>query len=120
MKNRHNLYIQLTGKMEKNIPNNSIFVSPIYTSSLAGNIFVYTPSHITNRKKHSNLINYKNRMPTLAVNKHLSIHFLSQKPRIPLCRRKSTSLICQKWTSKCVFPRRHHKENYKQKIECFP
>ena len=33
---------------------NSTFVSPVYTSPLAGNIIVYTPSHGANREKYFN------------------------------------------------------------------
>ena len=39
--------------------NNSTFVSPIYTFSLAGNIIVYTPNQGKNREKHLNHIVYK-------------------------------------------------------------
>ena len=38
---------------------NSTFVSPIYTFSLAGNIFVYTPNQGTSREKYFNHIIYK-------------------------------------------------------------
>ena len=39
--------------------HNSIFVSPIYTFSPAGNLIVYTPSQDTNMEKFFNYINYK-------------------------------------------------------------
>ena len=39
--------------------NNNIFVSPIYTFSLAGNIIVYTPNQGKNREKYFNHIIYK-------------------------------------------------------------
>ena len=74
----------------------STFVSPIYTFSLAGNKIVYTPIHITNREKYFNHIIYKEKMPTLAGNKHLSVHFFLPRPRIfNLSTEKSTGLIRQ-------------------------
>ena len=54
---------------------NSTFVSPIHTFSLAWNIIVYTPFQGTNKKKYFNNIIYKWKLPTLAGNKHLSVHF---------------------------------------------
>ena len=48
-------------------------MSPIYTFSLAGNIIVHTPSQSTNKKKHYNYNNYKDKMPTLAGSKHLYV-----------------------------------------------
>ena len=39
--------------------NNSTFVSPIYTFSLAGNIIVYTPNQGTNEEKYFNHIIYQ-------------------------------------------------------------
>ena len=41
-----------------NKKNNSTFVSPIYTFSLAGNIIVYTPLQGTNGAKYFNHIIY--------------------------------------------------------------
>ena len=62
--------------------NNSTFVSPIYTFSLAGNTIVYTPIHGTNRQKYFNHIINKGKMPTLAGNKHLPVHFFPHGPRL--------------------------------------
>ena len=39
--------------------NNSAFVSPIYTFSLAGNVIVYTTIQGTNREKYFDDNNYK-------------------------------------------------------------
>ena len=66
-----------------NLSNNiSTFVSPIYTFSLAANAIAYTPTQGTNREKYFNYINYKGKMPTLAGNKHLSVHFFLHGPRL--------------------------------------
>ena len=45
------------------------------TYPFAGNIIVYTPIQGTNKEKYFNHIVYKVKMPTLAGNKHLSVHF---------------------------------------------
>ena len=90
--------------------NNCIFVSPINTIFLAGNIIVYTPIKGTNGKKYFNHIIYKGKLPNLARNKYLSFDFSFQKPRLfHLSTEKSTDLIRQKWTSKWLFPSRHKK-----------
>ena len=90
--------------------NNSTFVSPIYTFSSARNIIVYTPIQGTNREKYFNHNIYKGKMPTLAGNKHLSVHFFFRRAHLlHLSTEKCTCLIRQKWTSKCLFPRRHKK-----------
>ena len=56
--------------------NSSTFVPPYYTLSLARNIIAYTSIQGTNREKYFNLIIYEGKMPTLAGNNHLSVHFL--------------------------------------------
>ena len=53
----------------------STFVSPIYTFSMTGKIIVYTAFQGAKREKNFNLSIYQGRMPTLAVNKHLSVYF---------------------------------------------
>ena len=59
-------------------------------------------------------------MPTLAGNKHLSIHFFLHGPRLfHLSTEKGTGPIRRKWTSKWLFPRRHNKYKHKQKIKDF-
>ena len=59
-----------------------LFFSYLYIS-LAGNIFVYTPNQGTNRKKYFNHIIYQRKgMPTLAGNKHPSVHFFPHGPRL--------------------------------------
>ena len=51
--------------------------------SLAGNIIVCTPDQGTNREKYFNHINYqRERMQTLAGNKHLSVYFFPHGPRL--------------------------------------
>ena len=51
--------------------------------SLAGNIIVCTPDQGTNSEKYFNRIIYqRERMPTLAGNKHLSVHFIPHGPRL--------------------------------------
>ena len=73
---------------------NSAFVSPLYTFSLAGDIIVYTPIQGTNREKTFNHINYRQKMPTLAGNKHLFVHFSFHRPHFPhVSIEKSTGLI---------------------------
>ena len=57
--------------------NKSTFVTPFYSFYLVGSIIVYPSIQGTNRDKHFNHIICKGRMPTLAGNKHLSIHFFS-------------------------------------------
>ena len=58
------------------------FVSPIYTFSFAGNKIVYTPNQSSDREKYFNHIIYKGKMPTLAGNKHLSVHFFLHGSRL--------------------------------------
>ena len=90
--------------------NNSTFVSLIHTFSLAGNLIVHKPIQCTNREKYFNQNIYKGKMPTLAGNKHLSVHFFFHRPRfLHLSREKSAGLISHKWTSKWLYPRRHNK-----------
>ena len=49
--------------------------------SLAGNIVVYTPDQSTNREKYVNHIIYqREKMPTLAGNKHPSVQFFPHGP----------------------------------------
>ena len=62
--------------------NNSTLLSPVYTSSLAANIVVYTPNQDTNREKYFYQFNYKGKMLTLAGNKHLSIHFFPHRAHL--------------------------------------
>ena len=70
------------------------FVSPIYTSSLARNIIIYTPIQGTIREKYLSDIIYKGKMPTLTGNKHFSGHFFFHGPRLlHLSTAKSTGLI---------------------------
>ena len=55
----------------------------LFILSLAGNIIVYTPDQVTNREKFFNHIIYqRERMPTLAGNKHPSVHFFPHGPRL--------------------------------------
>ena len=42
----------------------------------------YTPSQVERSEKNFNHKNYKEYMLTLAVNKHLSMHFFPQRPRL--------------------------------------
>ena len=74
--------INTVPKATKLFNNIGTFVCPIYTFSLAGNITVYTPIQGTNRKKYFNYIIYKGKMPTLAWNKHLSVHFFLHRPHL--------------------------------------
>ena len=62
--------------------NNSTFVSPVYTLSLAANIFVYTPNQGTNKGKSFIHLIYKGNSPTLTGNKHLSFQFFPLGPRL--------------------------------------
>ena len=59
--------------------DSSTFVFLIYPFSLAGNINVYTPIQGTNREKYFNHIIYEGKIPPLAGNKHLSVHFFLYK-----------------------------------------
>ena len=50
---------------------------------MEGNIIVYTPYQGTNREKYFNHIIYqREKMPTMAGNKHLSVHFFPHGPRV--------------------------------------
>ena len=69
-------------KATKLYKNSNTFVSPIFTSSLAGNINLYKPSQSTNWEKFLNYIIYKEKMPTLVGNKYLSDHFFLHGPRL--------------------------------------
>ena len=55
-------------------------------------------------------------MPTLAGNKHPSVHFFPHGRR-PFRDRKKYGPIRRKWTSNWLFPRRHYKCRHKQKIK---
>ena len=48
----------------------------------AGNIIVYTPNRGTNREEYFNHIIYKEKMPTLAGNKQLSVHSFLHRRRL--------------------------------------
>ena len=67
-------------------PNISTFVSPIYTSSLVGNIYDYTPIRVTIREKEFNQYIHKGKKPTPALNKHLSFRFFLHRPHFPIFR----------------------------------
>ena len=74
--------------------NDTIFVSPIYTFSLAGNKTVCTPLQGTNKEKYFNHINLKGRRPNLAGNEHISVHLFSHRPHLfHLLTEKCTGLI---------------------------
>ena len=90
--------------------NNSTFVSPSCTFSLARNIIVYTPIKGRNREKYFNHIIYTGKMPTLTGSKHVSVRFFFHKTSLfHLSRAKTTGIVRQKWTSKWLFPRRRNK-----------
>ena len=75
----------------------STFVSPIYTFSLAWKIVVYTAIQGANREKNFNHSIYQGRMPTLALNKHLSVHFFFHRRRLfHLSTEKGTGIIRQR------------------------
>ena len=82
----------------------STLVSPIYTSSLAGNIINYTPSQGTNRENYFNCINYEDKRYRLwrEVNTFPAISSFSGCV-LSVFRRKNTSPLRQKRTSKCFF-----------------
>ena len=88
--------------------NDSTFISPIYTFSLAGKIIVYTPIQGTITEKYFIHIICKGKSPTHVENKHLSVLFFFHRPRLfRLSTDKCTGLIRQKWTSKWLIPRQH-------------
>ena len=72
--------INTVTKATKLYKKNSTFVSLIYTFSLAANIIVYASIQGTNREKYFNHIIYKGKIPTLAANKKLSVHFFLPRP----------------------------------------
>ena len=103
-------WVQYQKARNLHINNHPIFVSLIYTFSLAGNIFDFTPIQRTNREKYFNHIINKEKMPTPAGKKHLSFHFFFDIPRnFHLWTEKRAGLIRQKWISKWLFPHRHKK-----------
>ena len=61
--------------------NVSTFVSPFYTYSSVGNLISYGPIQSTETGKYFNHIIYKEKMPTPAGNKHLSVYFFFRRPR---------------------------------------
>ena len=67
---------------DSNNHNFSIFVSPVFTFPLAGNIIFYTPNQVEMGKSTLVIIFIMERLPTLAKNKHLSVHFFLQGPRL--------------------------------------
>ena len=69
-------------KATKLYNHDDFFVSPIYTFSMTGNIIVYTPIQRTNREKYFSQFIFKRKMPTLAGNEHLSVHFFIHRPRL--------------------------------------
>ena len=84
-------------------------VSRSYTFSFAGTIFVYTPSQNTKGENYSNWFIYREKMTTLAGNKHSYFHSSPHMPLFPAFYWKCSGLIRQRWTSKCLFPRWHIK-----------
>ena len=73
-------------------------------------IVVYTPIHGTNREKCFFHVIYKGKMPTLGGNKHLFVHFFSDRPCLfHISTEKCTGLIRQKRTAKWLFPHWHNK-----------
>ena len=50
--------------------------------SFAGNLLVYTPTQGTNRENYFNHIIYKGENAGSGGKKHLSVHFLLQRPRL--------------------------------------
>ena len=62
--------------------NNSTFVSPIYTIPWRETKLFTRPFKVQKGEKYLNHIIYKGKMPTLAGNKHLSIHFFLHRPSL--------------------------------------
>ena len=104
----------MTPKNDYNTTRLSFYIILLVLSFLLFTFFpwretiVYTPIQGTNREKYFNHIIHKRKMPTLAVNKHLSVHFIFHRLRLfhpspEIC----TGLIPEKWTSKWFFPHRH-------------
>ena len=115
--NNHNNSIKNNNNNIK-INNNNIFISPTYTFSLAVNIVVYTPSQGSNREKYFIHINNKGTRCRLWREMNTFHPFLASSAAFfPSFDRKCTSLIRQKWTSNCLFPRRQKTYYYKQKIK---
>ena len=78
--------------------------------SLAGNIIVYTPNQGTNRGKNFYQTIYQRKDANSGGKKTPFHPFLpSRTASFPSFDRKGTGPIRRKWTSKWLFPRRHHK-----------
>ena len=102
--------INTVPKATKSYNNNGTFVSPIYAFSLAGNINTYTVIQSTNKDKDFYPYYLQRKMPTLAGNKHISIHFVFYEPHLShLSTAKTRGAIRQQWTSKWLFQGRHTK-----------
>ena len=91
--------------------NNSTFVSPIYTFSLAGNITVYTPYKGTIGEKYFNHIIYKGKMPTPAGNEHLSIRFFFQRLRLFNLSTENVRVKSVRNGNQSVYLTRRHNNN---------
>ena len=80
--------------------------------------FVYTQIQGTTREKYFNYFIYKGKMPFVAGNKYLFVHFFFHRPRLSQhSTGKSTVLFPQKWTSKWLFSHGHKIDSLEPKLK---
>ena len=107
---RTKLFNEVCTVVYNNHKNNSTFDSPIYTFFLAENIIIFTPNQGTNGEKYFTHINYEGKYADSGRKKTpFYPSFPSEAASFQSFDGKCTGLICQKWTSICLFPRRHNK-----------
>ena len=101
--------------------NNCTFFSPIHTFPWRETYLFTRQIKVQIGKSTLIILFIKGKMPTLAANKQLSVHFLFQGPRIfHLSTEKSTGPIRRKWSSKWLFPWRHNEKNINKRSKIFP
>ena len=104
------LWLVINGTVNS-ILNVSTFISTCYTFALAENKRVYTPSQVTKKAKYFGHVFKK---LTLAGKTPFHPFSSSQAASFPSLDQKCTGFICRKWTSKCLFPRRHNRYELKE------
>ena len=86
--------------------SSSIFISPIYTLSMAEKIIVYTQNQGTKKEQTFRKLN-QTKSADLNGKNDLSIHFFPQRLRFLSFDRKLVELIRRKWESICSVLRLH-------------
>ena len=92
-------------------------VLPIGTFSSAANIIVYTSSQDTSSQKYFIVKTYKTKSANSGGKKPFHPLPSSWAASFLSFKTEWTSLVRRKWTSKCLFPRRHSIYQQKQMIK---